>query len=382
MLLPNVENTVNINCSKIKRNAMEIRNLRKGLSNNINTKDLNVSGDANIDGKLTVDGLIDPTGITLNDQVNNPGIISPNTGTIWTKMGIPDTLMFTDNSGTDHDLVNVGDVNGPVSSTDNAIVRFDGTNGKIIKDSSLTLINGNIRKNGIDYIHEKGGSSNFAAGSAALSSIISSGDNNTALGRNALMNATTADQNTAVGSNALSNILSGQNNIALGNTAGNTFNGTESNNIIIGNSATTGINDTTIIGNTQNRCFIMGISGIAVVGASTVFITPSGQLGSILSSIKYKENIKNLDEKDVEKLMKLNPVSFKYKKDPSVEQFGLIAEDVEKIEPKLVSYKDGEVETVNYHLLHAFYIKALQLQELKIKKLTEELEEIKKLISK
>jgi len=66
-----------------------------------------------------------------------------------------------------------------------------------------------------------------------------------------------------------------------------------------------------------------------------------------------------------ERLLKLRPVTFRYKKDqPSDErpiQYGLIAEEVAEVFPELVVYnKDGQPETVAYHLLAALLLNELQ----------------------
>lgn len=112
-----------------------------------------------------------------------------------------------------------GDVAGPASSTDNAIARFDGTTGRLLQNSVLTVDDsGFISLSGNNYIHQNGGALNFAAGELALDSV-TGGTNNTALGQLALENTTTGVHNTAVGSTALNLNTIGNRNVAVGSLA-------------------------------------------------------------------------------------------------------------------------------------------------------------------
>ena len=109
-----------------------------------------------------------------------------------------------------------GDVKGPASSTDNAIVRFDGVTGKLIQNSVLTMDDsGFIFLSGNSYIHQNGGVLNFAAGELALDSI-TAGTNNTAIGQLAAENITTGIHNVAVGTTSLNLNTIGNRNVAIG----------------------------------------------------------------------------------------------------------------------------------------------------------------------
>ena len=69
-----------------------------------------------------------------------------------------------------------------------------------------------------------------------------------------------------------------------------------------------------------------------------MFINSNGRLGTATSSRRFKEEIKPMD-KTSEALFTLEPVSFHYKKeiDPArISQIGLVAEEVEKVNPDLV----------------------------------------------
>jgi hypothetical protein len=175
--------------------------------------------------------------------------------------------------------------------------------------------------------------------------------------------------NTAVGYEALFNCgvtgIGGSYNIAIGSGAGRTIM-TGNSGIYIGADAASSSESSTIrIGTsgTQSSCFIAGIRGVTTgqANAINVLIDSNGQLGTVSSSIRYKKDITSM-ESIIAALMKLRPVRFRYKihDEQSVPEYGLIAEEVAKILPDLVIYKDGEPETVKYHLLPAILLKALQ----------------------
>jgi Chaperone of endosialidase len=222
------------------------------------------------------------------------------------------------------------------------------------------------------------GERNTAIGSNALL-FNTFGSDNTAIGRFALPH-NTGRNNTAIGGGALFNNTIGSFNVAIGNTAGlnNTSGGS---NIFIGNAAgaavTTAI-DVICIGvsgaNVNNSCYIGSIFGQTSSGGSAVFINASGKLGTVTSSQRFKDDIKPMD-KASETLFALKPVSFRYKKeiDPTgTSQFGLVAEDVEKVNRDLVVRdKEGKpysvrYEAVNAMLLNEFLKEHHQVQDLKV----------------
>ena len=199
------------------------------------------------------------------------------------------------------------------------------------------------------------GNNNTADGVNALFSN-TTGNNNTASGFSALVTNTSGHDNTAEGFQALANNKTGSNNIALGSNAGANLT-TGSNDIDIGAPAVAAEANTIRIGKsgTQNKTFIAGISGKIVAGGVGVIIGSSGQLGTVLSSARFKEAIKPMD-KASEAILALKPVTFRYKAelDPDrIPQFGLVAEDVEKIDPDLVVRgEDGKVMTVRYEAVN------------------------------
>jgi len=108
----------------------------------------------------------------------------------------------------------------------------------------------------------------------------------------------------------------------------------------------------------QMATFITGISGVGVSG-SPVLVTTTGKLGIMTSSERFKEAIKSMD-KASEAILALKPVTFRYKRelDPDgIPQFGLIAEQVEKVNPNLVVRdEDGKVNTVRYEAVNAMLL--------------------------
>ena len=229
------------------------------------------------------------------------------------------------------------------------------------------------------------GTSNTAIGDDALFSN-TTGNSNTASGKNALLSNTTGKQNTAYGLGALSNNETGINNIALGFTAG--FNITGSNNIDIGSLGVANESNAIRIGNAvataypdgsthpaQTATFIAGIYGIAVTG-STVVVNSSGQLGVAPSSERFKEAIKPMN-KASEAILSLQPLTFRYKHelDPDgILQFGLVAEQVEKVNPDLVVRgDDGKVMTVRYEAVNAMLLNEFLKEHRKVQEVEKDL---------
>jgi trimeric autotransporter adhesin len=236
------------------------------------------------------------------------------------------------------------------------------------------------------------GSSNTANGFFALLSN-TTGFNNTATGVNALLNNTTGIKNTASGFNALSSNTTGGNNIALGQSAGANLT-TGNGNIDIGNAGVAGEAKTIRIGTTgtQTNAYIAGISGATVPTGVAVIVDASGHLGTTTSSARFKEAIKPMD-KASEAILSLQPVTFRYKHDldpEGIPQFGLVAEDVAKVNPDLVVRNgEGKVYTVRYEAVNAMllneFLKAhrrIEEQDKRIDQLTAQLKEQAVLIQK
>jgi hypothetical protein len=227
------------------------------------------------------------------------------------------------------------------------------------------------------------GTNNTASGEGALQDN-TTGANNAANGSNALYNNTVGDLNTASGAEALFSNTSGQFNTAVGEYALG-LNTTGSNNIAVGFGAGSNIttffnidighqgfatdNSTIRIGtpDTQTSTFIAGVYGSSTGLANVpVVIDSNGNLGTVSSSGRYKEDIHDMGDAS-DGLMQLRPVTFKYKRPydggSKPMQYGLIAEEVADVYPDLVARSaDGQVETVRYQLLDPMLLNELQKQ--------------------
>ena len=203
------------------------------------------------------------------------------------------------------------------------------------------------------------GSSNTAVGFfASVSNTF--GGSNVAVGADALYLNAGGSNNTAIGSGALEQNNGGSNNIAIGFAAAGEL-VTGNNNIDIGHSGVGAESNTIRIGDPaiQTATYIAGISGETVPSGVTVVVGSDGHLGTLVSSARFKDDIKPMD-KASESILALKPVTFHYKKelDPNgTPQFGLVAEQVEKIDPHLVARDaQGKPYTVRYDAVNAMLL--------------------------
>ncbi|MGO9604636.1 MAG: tail fiber domain-containing protein [Candidatus Binataceae bacterium] len=206
------------------------------------------------------------------------------------------------------------------------------------------------------------GSVNTATGYYALGEN-TTGNDNTATGPDALFANTTGGSNTATGFGALKGNTTGDGNIAVGDSAGQNLT-TGDNNIDIGNGGVAAESDTIRIGTqgTQTAAYIAGISTTAKIKKGCeVVVETSGLLGCVKSSARYKRDIRDMGNAS-DKLMKLRPVTFRYKTDPTgTQQYGLIAEEVEQVYPELViDDAQGKADTVAYQMLPAMLLNEVQ----------------------
>jgi hypothetical protein len=209
------------------------------------------------------------------------------------------------------------------------------------------------------------GNSNTASGESALFSN-TSGFSNTACGYNALLSNTTAGDNTAVGTTALFSNITGEFNTAVGSQSLRD-NVTGDSNTAIGDSA--GFNIT----GSGNVCIGAGVNGFAgennitrirnvyesIATERAVYVTSDNRIGTLASSRRYKEQIKPMENAS-EAIHSLRPVTFRYRKevDPMRSlSFGLIAEEVAKVSPDLVTPdREGKPETVRYEAINAMLL--------------------------
>jgi len=226
------------------------------------------------------------------------------------------------------------------------------------------------------------GTNNTAEGVQALNSN-TTGYDNTAYGLNALYSNTTGNYNTANGVSALALNTTGHDNTANGrnalyyNTTGN-WNTAEGLNALLHNTGSSnigfgvnaGINLTTGSGNVCVGTNVFGVAGesnttrirnvySSVAFGRAVYVNSDNKIGTLVSSRRFKNEIKPMD-KASEAILALKPVTFRYKKEiepNSAIMFGLIAEEVEKVDPELVTRNDkGEVETVRYEAVNAMLL--------------------------
>src|SRR4029078_7175580 len=111
--------------------------------------------------------------------------------------------------------------------------------------------------------------------------------------------------------------------------------------------------------NVSNTCYIKNIFGVTSAGASAVYVNSLGKLGTVVSSKRFKDEIKPMD-KASEAVLSLEPVTFRYKHelDPNdIPQFGLVAEEVEKVHRDLVARDEqGKAYTVCYEAVNAMLL--------------------------
>jgi len=236
------------------------------------------------------------------------------------------------------------------------------------------------------------GDGNTASGEGALQSN-TTGSNNTANGAGALYSNTTGFANTASGVDVLLSNTTGSFNIAIGNSAANNVSGGNSNNIHIGSAGVAGdgagYNSGVIrIGTPgiQTSFFVAGVSGVATGLGSPipVVIDANGQLGTMSSSERFKEDIKDMGDAS-SGLLRLRPVTFRYKQpyqDGSKPiDYGLIAEEVAQVYPDLaVKGADGQVQTVQYQKLTPMLLNEVQKQAEQIRSLEDRLAALEALL--
>jgi trimeric autotransporter adhesin len=197
------------------------------------------------------------------------------------------------------------------------------------------------------------------------------GTENTAIGYYSLLTNISGNGNTAVGDFALRYNTTGSNNTIVGYLAGPVATYNYSNTVVVGYNANTTASNQVRLGNSSITTFYCQGAYEGTVGTTNrdVYVDNTGKIGYVSSSARYKDNIGNME--DVDWLYQLRPVNFTYKNDEQrIKQYGLIAEEVEKVAPEFVSYnREGRPETVSYSSLIAPLLKAVQEQKQVIEEL-------------
>ena len=219
------------------------------------------------------------------------------------------------------------------------------------------------------------GANNTAIGRSALADNVT-GTSNTAIGHQSLI-LNTGNFNTAVGDLALGGNTSGTSNTAVGNGALEFSNGIG--NIALGTDAGSNVTNADSVicigapgANVTGSCYVANIFSATSPGGIGVFVNSDGKLGTTVSSRRFKDDIKPMD-KVSEAILSLQPVTFHYKKefDPTkTAQCGLVAEDVEKVNPDLVVRdKDGKPYSVRYDQVNAMLLNEFLKEHRKLEEL-------------
>lgn len=332
------------------------------------------------------------TATTGDVTVTSGNIHLPNTTASVGKLFLGTTLFLSDWGSNNAFIAGAG------NTTTNATGCLGIGNGALM---SLTTVSGsdNVGLGSTAGQALTTGTQNTLVGASSGDSL-TTGSENTIVGFSAATAATTAGNNIVIGRTAASNLSTGTNNVIIGaftggtttggnnivigpsafgsptgtentiigDSAGQNYSGAESNNILLGSfvQGTTGESNTIHIGDgviqPATACFIAGIFGSTVdVGTGTaVFVDTNNLLGTVVSSRRFKENIKDMGATS-ESIYKLRPVTFNMISDKNKSSLtGLIAEEVAKVMPQLVLTKDGQPYSVKYEQLPALLLNELQ----------------------
>jgi hypothetical protein len=290
-----------------------------------------------------------------NTAEGTNALFSLTTGGFNTAVGFMSLRSNTDNSfntaiGAGALLANTADNNTAIGAgalLSNTIGIFNTANGAFALFSN-TEGHHNTAVGARGLFNNTTGEENTALGFGVLGNN-TGGNQNAATGSLALSNNTTGSHNTANGDSALLANSTGNNNVALGFVAGS--NVTTANNVICIGASVSGFN-------VDDSCFIGNIRGTPVgADAISVLIDSTGKLGTMTSSRRFKHDIRPMD-KASQAILALKPVTFHYKSDAkNTPCFGLIAEEVAKVNPDLVvRNKDGDIYTVRYDQVNAMLL--------------------------
>jgi hypothetical protein len=275
-----------------------------------------------------------------------------------------------------------GDAGTGIFSSGAGVLNFSsgGTNRMTLLAGGDLDLPGSVLKGGTLFLHDLG-ADNTGVGLRALSAI-TTGTGNTANGALALLNNTTGNDNAAFGKQALFGNTTGSFNTALGTSAGLIITGDH--NVAIANVGVAGESGAIRIGTAvnQTKAYIAGIAGVTVSNSSPVLIdTTSGQLGTAVSSRRFKQEIDDMGGASAA-LLQLRPVTFRYRQPGTGGlEYGLIAEEVAQVYPDLVARDaDGQIQTVQYQKLTPMLLNELQRQEKQIQEQKRKLESLESLI--
>jgi hypothetical protein len=369
----------------------------------IGVQALNANTNGFFNTAIGEDTLLDNTSGNNNTALGAAALPNNTTGNYNTASG--SQALFANGSGSDNTadgyealFDNQGGFNNTASGASALYSNQNGTNntaGGVQALYSNTSGSDNTASGYRALYSNTNGAFNTAYGEDALFSDTSGGQNtaigyaasyanvngayNTAVGEGALQ-SNDDNYNTAVGADALAQ-ATGYKNIALGEGAGSSVN-TGNNNIEIFDEGTSSDDSTIRIGTqgTQTTTYIAGIAGETAASGVPVYITANGQLGTLTSSARFKTNIQSMAGASDE-LLSLRPVTFRYKPeiDPKgIPQFGLVAKEVEKVDPALVARDNqGRIYTVRYEAVNAMLLNEFQKEHRKVESQDTEIQDLK-----
>lgn len=275
----------------------------------------------------------------------------------------------------------------------NALEKYPGTNNTAAGAYTLAgpFTGTNNAALGTFALGDDSGSYNSAFGAFSMGgSSGTSGSYNAAIGFQSMYIITTGTRNVGLGAYALNNNTTGSSNIAIGYDAATNVAAGNGENIHIGNLGVSSDSGVIRIGTAgeQISFFVAGVRGVTTGSndAVPVLIDSNGQLGTVNSSRRFKEDIQDMGD-STEGLMLLRPVTFRYQK-PFADgskpmQYGLIAEEVVEVYPELVAYSaDGQIETVKYQMLDSMLLNEVQRQRAEIQGLQERLAKMEAILAR
>jgi hypothetical protein len=290
---------------------------------------------------------------------------------------------------------NIGGLQNTAAGFQALYFNTSGNNNTAVGHDALynnTIGTGNTATGYLALFNNTTGSGNVAVGFRALSSNTTQGvdtsdgtsvaigyqalennvvEDNNAVGHQALQNNTTGLFNNAFGWHALISNVTGDSNTAIGDFAGALITGDGNLCIGAGVGGIPGENNTTRIKNITTTPFTTGGFFLYEV---------NGAIGVFTSSRKFKDDIKPID-KASETIYSLNPVTFRAKPgaDPSRPRgYGLIAEDVEEVNPDLVSHGQNDILTVRYESINAMLLNEFLKEHKKVEEQQVTIAQLKK----
>jgi hypothetical protein len=314
-----------------------------------------------------------------NTAEGQNALFSRTTGVYNTALGA--FTLYSDTTGSGNTAVGINGLRNNVTGGFNTAV---GLNALFTNNGDPTVGQGsdNCATGAYALFANTTGNSNTANGTFALFAN-NTGTDNTAIGGAALQKNAIGAGNTAIGEAALNENTTGSFNTAVGTAALLVANGDS--NTVVGSGAggnVGGANHVICIGqgvagaNVSDSCYIGSIWN-QPGGPQAVYVNSDGKLGALVSSQRFKDNIQSMDTLS-NALFSLHPVNFRYKKeiDPTgMSQFGLVAEEVEKVNPDLVLHdKEGKPYSVRYDQVNAMLLNEFLKAHCKIEEQQKQIE--------